>query len=60
MVWREAPALADPFLGALKSGLPPTATLRPPAGAKRLWRLVVTYLGGERERGVWNLTEKPF
>jgi hypothetical protein len=36
MVWREAPALADPFIGALKSGRPPTATLRLPAGAKRL------------------------
>jgi hypothetical protein len=34
MVWREAPALADPPLGALKSGRSPTVTLRLPAGAR--------------------------
>ena len=33
MVWREAPALADPFRGAQKRAVPPV-TLRLPAGAK--------------------------
>jgi hypothetical protein len=48
MVWREAPALADPFIGALKSGRPPTATLRLPAGAKRLKAAGVCDFSGGR------------
>ena len=49
MVWREAPALADPFRGAQKRAVPPLhCACRRGQNAQR--RLVCDFLGGERER----------
>jgi hypothetical protein len=53
MVWREAPALADPFRSAQKRAAPHRYTAPAGGGKTPKGGWFVTSLGGERERGVW-------
>jgi hypothetical protein len=55
MVWREAPALADPFRGAQKRAVPHRYTA--PAGGGKMpkggW--FVTFWGESGRGGVWSI-----